>query len=256
MSSAVDPAPDASTLPTGAGYPRVGTSGSSADTGYRCVHCQKPIQNQDRFCSYCGYSTKKCAACRNKLQSAGDFCPYCGAARSGQQIIRTPMAASRAGGIGSFLLKYLAAPAAAVLIATLIVAQPAIPRSTALVFFKNYFTEVTNAKQRPQLYAENLSTSFKQFTPNAPAPYNSYRKTVGSVSVDSVFSVPGNSYEFAVSLTIRPKAGGTYPIRVNYWLICTGFFGNLWGRIPGAGCPEGDLKIDNEQSVPIGHKSA
>jgi hypothetical protein len=250
MPSVDDSTPGAGTTQTGARAPDVGTPGSSAATGYACVRCHRPIQDDDRFCRYCGYSRRKCAACRKDLRSAGEFCPHCGAARGGQQIIRTSPAAGRAGGIGSFL-KYLAAPAAAVVIATLIVTQPSIPRSTAQDFFTSYFTGVTNATQRPQLYAQDLSMSFKQFTPNNTRSYNGYWKTVGSVTVNSVFPVPGNSYEFTVTLTVRPRAGGTVPVRVNYWLICTGFFGNLWGRIPGAGCPEGDLKIDNEQSAPL-----
>jgi hypothetical protein len=257
MSSVADPTPDANTMQTDAGDLSVDTPHPGADTGYRCVHCQQPVRQDDPFCVYCGYSKRKCGACRKDLPSAGEFCPRCGAARGGQQIIRTSPANGRARGVGSFL-KYLAAPAAAVVIATLIVTQPSVPRSTAQDFFTSYFTGVTNAKQRPQLYAEDLSTSFRQFAPDGSKPFNTYWKTIKSVTVDSVFSVPGNSYEFTVTLTISPKASGTEPvsIRVNYWLVCTNFFGNLWGRIPGAGCPASDLKIDSEQSAPLAHKSA
>jgi hypothetical protein len=251
MTSVADPTPNAATTPTSPEDPATGITGANADAGYKCVSCHKPIQKRgrfrkrDRFCNRCGYSTKKCGACGKKLPSAGEFCPRCGTPRGGRQVVRT--SATRGGLIGSFL-KYLAAPAIAALIVALFFAQPAVPRSSAQDFFRAYFTGVTSGKQRAQLYAQDLSTSFKQFAPNAPGAYNGYWKTVRSVTVSSVFPVPGNPYEFTVSLMIIKKAGGIYPIRVNYWLVCTSF-GILWGRV--IGCPAGDLKIDNEQSAPI-----
>jgi hypothetical protein len=250
--SSVVPTPDANTMQAGAGDPRVGTPDSSAVAGYKCVRCQRPIQNDDWFCSYCGYSRRKCAACRTNLLSAGEFCPHCGAARSGQQIIRIPQATGRVGGIVSFLSKYVAAPAVAVLIAAFIAAQPTIHRSTAQDFFRSYFTGVTSAKQRAQLYAQDLSASFRQLVDSGS--YDGYWRTIKSVTVNSVFAVPGNSYEFTVSLTVQPKVGVANSIRVNYWLTCTGFFGNVWAKLPTAGCPESDLRFDNELSAPLTRK--
>jgi hypothetical protein len=235
------------------------TQAPSSDGGPQCDGCPQPVNGDDQFCRHCGYSRKKCTACGKKLptgngsSSAGEFCPSCGAARSGQQVIRTSPVSGRAKGIGSFA-KYLVAPLAVLVIAALTLAQPTIPRPIAQNFFTSYFARVTNGQQRGQLYAHELTTSFNQFT--TLGQYNGFWNTVKSVSVDGqVYSVQGTSSEFTVSLTISYQTGATGHVRANYWLVCTGFRGNLLGRIPGVGCPGWALKIDNSQiaSLPNGN---
>jgi len=141
---------------------------------------------------------------------------------------------------------------AVVLIASLILAQPTVRRSTAQGFFHDYFTNVTSAKDRTHLYENDLTSSFRQLSQNSATQYYPYWKKIRKVTVNSVFSVPGNSEEFIVGLTIHPRVGGPVSIRVRYWVVCTGFIGNLSGRFPFFGCPESDLEIDNEQAAPLG----
>lgn len=223
-------------------------SGSGIAVNYNCARCHQPGQKDDGFCGTCGYSKMKCAACRKKLRSEGRFCPGCGAARDGQQIVRISPAVSRGERIVG-VLKTVVAPILVVVIAACIVKQPAVHRSTAQAFFDNYFAGVTNGKHRSQLYAQDLSASFKQNPSLLPSKYNGYWGGVRSVTVDSVFSVSGNTDEFNVTLTINPKRGDGILTQVyaDYWLICTGFIGQAWGKVPGWSCPEGDLKIDNQQ---------
>jgi hypothetical protein len=224
-----------------------------------CGGCQQPIQADDKFCRDCGYSRKKCPACRKKLSSstAGKYCPYCGVARDGQQVIRTSPVASRAWGIGSFV-KNFAAPVIVVIIGALILAQPTIRRSDAQTFFGDYFTKVTHGKQqRDQLYAQELTTSFRQFNPEGS--FDGFWKQVDHVKIHKVYAAPGNASEFTVSFTIYYKPGtqmyrqtdGSELDRANYWIICTGFLGNLAGRFPFIGCLEDDLKFDNQQKASL-----
>jgi hypothetical protein len=226
-----------------------------------CGGCLAPIHADDEFCRECGYSRKKCAACGKKLSSsAGKYCPYCGVARDGQKIIRTSPVASRARGVGSFI-KYLAAPVIVVVIGALILAQPTIRRSDAQTFFSDYFTKVTSGKQqRDQLYAQELTTSFRQFNPQGS--FDDFWKQVDHVYMHKVYAAPGNSSEFTVSFTIQYKRGtqmyyrtrqtyGTEDDRVNYWIVCTGFLGNLAGRFPFIGCLKDDLKFDNQQKASL-----
>jgi hypothetical protein len=242
-----------------------GAAGSAqvpgSSVGIKCGAdtCQQDLSGDDRFCRYCGYSRKKCAACRKELEAAGNFCPSCGAARGGQQVVRISPTSSRARAIGS-AVKLFAAPVIVLLIAGYLLAQPTVSRSTAQSFFDYYFTHVENTKQRAQLYAQDLTPSFKELTPNQPGPYNAYWNTVKSVDVGPAYSVSGNSFEFTVSLTITYKPGtSTYGItggrpdneRVNYWFVCTGFRGTLLGRVPWTGCPDWALKIDNAQDSPL-----
>jgi Double zinc ribbon len=229
----------------------MGPTGSAqapaSNAGTKCDNCQEPIREDDRFCGHCGYSRKKCAACSKKLLSAGNFCPTCGAARGGQQVIRTSSVSSRARGIRSFA-RYLAAPVLVVLIATAVFRQPTILRSTAQSFFRNYFAEVTNGQQRGRIYAQEVTTSFKQFNPQWQ--YNGFWETVKSAAVvQQVYSVQGTSSEFTVSLKESYKAGGPpHYYTWNFWLVCTGLYGHLMGKI-WAGCPQGALKIDNQLAV-------
>jgi hypothetical protein len=232
--------------------------------------CQGLTQEDDDFCRHCGYSRKKCVACGRKLPTGTSndenaspveaYCPNCGAARTGHQIIRTSPVSSRFRGVGSFL-QYFAAPAAVVLIGALIIAQPTISRSTAQSFFTRYFSSVTaGEQQREQLYRQDLSTSFRQFADDES--YDRFWSQAKSVSFNNpaVLPVPGNSSEFTVSLTITYKPGtnmydrtGGHPqvVRVNYWIVCTGFLGNFVSRFPFWGCPRHDLKFDNEQNDPL-----
>lgn len=239
--------------------------GSNVGTKCGADTCQKDPPEDDQFCRYCGYSRKKCAACGKGLpeaalpKAAGDFCPSCGAARGGQQVVRISPTSSRARAIGS-AVKLFAAPVIVLLIAGFLLAQPTVSRSTAQSFVDYYFTHVENTQQRAQLYAQDLTPSFKQLTSNQPGQYNAYWNTVKSVNVGPAYSVSGNSFEFTVTLTITYKPGTyTYSItggrpddeRVNYWFVCTGFRGTLLGRVPWKGCPDWALKIDNEQDAPL-----
>jgi hypothetical protein len=195
--------------------PASGAPSANEETRRKCGGCQQPIHGNDRFCRYCGYSQRKCAVCGWRFPqsaddsvNAGQFCPSCGAARARQQVIRNLPSSSRLSGISSFA-KNLAAPVAVVVIAALVLAQPTVPRSTAQAFFDRYYSEVTNGGQRGRLYTQDLTTSFRQLPKNSPEQYNGFWRTIGSVSIDSVSSVPGNSYEFTVSLMLYPRANAT-----------------------------------------------
>lgn len=235
---------------------------SGSDVGIKCGPdtCQQNALAKDRFCRYCGFSRKKCAACGKGLpETAVNFCPSCGATRGGQQVVRISPTSSRARAIGS-VVKIFAAPVLVLLIAGFILAQPTVSRSTAQSFFDNYFTQVENTTQRAQLYAQDLTPSFKQLTSNQPGPYNTYWNTVKSADVGPAYPVSGNSFEFTVSVKITYKPGtytygmtGGRPddVRVNFWFVCTGFRGTLLGRVPWEGCPDWALKIDSEQDAPL-----
>lgn len=227
----------------------------------KCDGCGHDLPQNDQFCRYCGFSTKKCAACGKGPIGGGNFCPSCGAARGGQQVVRISPVSSRAKAIG-LLLKYVAAPVIVILTAGIILAQPTISRSTAQTFFDNYFTHVENAKQRPQIYDKDLTTSFKQLRSNQKGQYNNFWDTVKSVDVGSAYSVSGNPFEFTLSFTLHYKPGTTYyrsheatggaaPVTVNYWFVCNGFRGNLLGKLPGVSCPAWALRIDNEQQASL-----
>jgi hypothetical protein len=235
----------------------MGTADSAqANRDPRCGWCNKPIPEDDRFCRYCGYSRKKCATCGKKQIDAGGgkYCPSCGAARSGQEVIRTSPAYNRAGGI-RFFVKYVGAPVVVLLIAALALTQPTIPRSTAQSFLDVYFKEATNTGRLGQLYAQELTPSYKQFI--SQETYDGFWKMVRSVVPDPVYPVSGNPDEFSITYTIyyRPGTldhslvhGGSEIDTENYWLVCTGFRGNFLGKIPGLGCPEYALKIDLQQT--------
>jgi hypothetical protein len=242
------------------------TESSDADTESGADGCQGLRYEDDQFCRYCGYSRKKCTACGKKLptvaadncgnplSSAEKFCPSCGAGRSGQQVVRISPVSSRARVIGSIVkvaVVLVVAPIIVLLIAGFLLAQPSVSRSTAQSFFDYYFTHVENAKQRAQLYAQDLTTSFKQLAPNQPGSYNPYWDSVKSVDVGPAYPVSGNSFEFTLSVTIHYKNGRTLPVRANYWFVCTGFRGTLIGRLPWKGCPEWALKIDNGQDATL-----
>jgi hypothetical protein len=174
-------------------------------------------------------------------------------------MVRISPVSGRAKVIG-LAMKYVAAPVIVILVAGIILAQPTISRSTAQTFFDNYFTHVENAKQRARLYAQDLTTSFKQLKPNQWAEYSNYWGTVKSVDVGSAYSVSGNPFEFTLSFTIHYRPGTSYyrfndttggiaSVTGNYWFVCSGFRGNLMGKLPGISCPAWALRIDNEQSA-------
>jgi double zinc ribbon protein len=219
----------------------------------RCVvdGCQQDPPKGDKFCSRCGYATKKCPACGKRLPKVrGNFCPSCGAARSGQQVVRTPPLSGRARVINA-ATTLVAAPVIVLLIVGFILSQPTVSRATAQGFFDNYFNNVENPAQRAQLYAHDLTTSFKQLKPNKPGEYNNYWNTVKSVDVGPAYSISGNSFEFTVSFTVHYKTGGSEPVRENFWFVCTGFRGTMMGRFPWTGCPGWALQIDSEQVAPL-----
>ena len=234
-----------------------GAAGSAqvpgSNTGIKCEAdgCNEDLPEDDQFCRHCGYSRKKCAACGKGLPTvAGNFCPSCGAVRGGQQVVRISPVSSRARVIGS-IGKYLAAPVTVLLIAAFILAQPTVSRSTAQSFFDHYFTNVETMKQRAQLYAQDLTMSFKQLPPNHPDRYNAFWNTVKSVDVGPAYSVSGNPLEFTLSFTIHYKTGSSATVRDDYWFVCTGIRGTLLGRVPWNGCPDWALKIDTEQNAPL-----
>jgi hypothetical protein len=255
--SAVDPAQAPSSI--------AGIGSSNVDTESEAEGCQGFLHEDDQFCRYCGYSRKKCAACGKKLPTVADncgntlssaekFCPSCGAARGGQQVVKISPVSSRTRVIRSLVkvaVVLVVAPLTVLLIAGFVLSQPTVSRSTAQSFFGYYFAHVENPKQRAQLYAQDLTTSFKQLEQNQPVPYNGFWNTVKSVEVGSAYPVSGNSFEFTLSFVIHYKTGGSLPVRANYWFVCTGFRGTLIGRVPWKGCPEWALKIDNEQDAPL-----
>jgi hypothetical protein len=145
----------------------------------------------------------------------------------------------------------VAAPVIVLVIVGFILSQPTVSRSTAQSFFANYFNSVENPTQRAQLYAHDLTTSFRQLKPNQPTEYNNYWNTVKSVDVGPAYSVSGNAFEFTLSFTVHYKTGNSEPVRENFWFVCTGFRGTLLGRLPWTGCPEWALRIDSEQVAPL-----
>lgn len=212
--------------------------------------CQQVVSKGDKFCSHCGYARKRCPGCgRNLHKAAGNFCPSCGADRGGQQVVRIPPLSGRAR-LVSAVTNLVAAPVIVLLLAGFILAQPTVSRSTAQSFFDNYYHNVENPRQRAQLYAHDLTASFKQLPQNQPGVYSKYWNRVKWVDVESAYSVSGNSFEFTLSFTVDYKTGSEVPETENFWFVCTGFFGPLIGRLPWTGCPEWALQIDSEQVVP------
>jgi hypothetical protein len=149
------------------------------------------------------------------------------------------------------LWKYLILPIIASVVVSLIVTNlnslPSIQASAAHDFLDSYFGEVTHAAKRQALYQNDLTSNFRAY-PGVDWPsYNAFWRKWNSVSVNSVTSVPGNSLEFAVTLTYQPKHGGAFEDNLSFWLVCTGITGNILAHIPDSGCPSSDVKIDNEQ---------
>ena len=162
-------------------------------------------------------------------------------------------AAAQAGGSkeSNVLAKYLFLPIVASVIVSLIVTNftspPSIQASAAHNFLRIYFSKVTNADQRRNLYLNDLTSNFRDYPGVDPASYNTFWGKWERASVNSVTPVAGNPQEFAVTLTYQPRHGRSFENDLDFWLVCTGFLGNVLAHVPYKGCPSGNIKIDNEQ---------
>lgn len=143
------------------------------------------------------------------------------------------------------LLKYLVAPVAVLIIAGIALSSSKVTESTAHTFFVNYYERVTQADQRWTLFRQDLTSNYRKYPHHGWKSYVAYWGAQKHVTVDSVFPVSGNPFEFTVSITLNDSSD---EVTVNYWLACNGLIGNLIGRLP-PGCPLNDVQIDNGQLV-------
>src|SRR4051812_9769886 len=89
---------------------------------------------------------------------------------------------------------------------TFLGSHPQVTSSNGQKFFNGYYTVVTVADQRKELFQEDLTPEFQNVHGGASA-MNSWWATQKRVVVDRVESVTSNSFEFTVWLTYYPVHG-------------------------------------------------
>lgn len=151
---------------------------------------------------------------------------------------------NKANNLVASVLKFFIAPLAVLFVAG-IATSTKVTDSTAHIYFDNYFAKVTQADQRWKLYNEDLTVSYRQYPDHSWKSYVAYWEAQKHVTIDSVYPVSGNPFEFTVGLTLNYSPP---EVVINYWLVCNGLIGQLIGRLP-QGCPLNDIQIDNGQQV-------
>lgn len=126
-----------------------------------------------------------------------------------------------------------------------------VPDSAAHSFLTSYYSEVINPADRQSLFNNKLTANSRSFPGHDWNSYERFWASQKSVSVDSVIPVQGDSSEFTVVLTYEEKGTDTPNMStIDVWLQCHGNI--LTGRVPGFGCSQSHLEIDNTQPVTTG----
>jgi hypothetical protein len=140
---------------------------------------------------------------------------------------------------------FMAAVVAGTLLYFAFAAPARITAPSADDFFSTYFSAVTNAGQRPAIYEDDLTPSFRRF--ESWPEYSSLWGAEDKVTTGPAY--PGSSpLEYTVTVTFHPVRGTPFNQTINYYLTCGGRLGAIFARDP-FGCPPKYIKIDRTQWV-------
>lgn len=155
------------------------------------------------------------------------------------------------GGLKNVVLPVLVSVAVA-FVTTTFMGQVQVTDSAAHAFLATYYSKVVHAGDRSYLFHNDLTTNFRDFPGHDWKSYERFWRDEQIVKVSSVIPVEGAPSEFTVSLVYERKgtAAPTHSID-DVWLQCNGNI--LIGRMPGFGCTQSHLQIDNTQPVQIGN---
>jgi len=163
----------------------------------------------------------------------------------GHQPERVPRQHRSSGLTHILIIPIIVAALGAIVAGIVLAARPQASASNVQKFFNDYFSRVTQASQRWNLYQKDLTKDYRQYSNVSFSDYNSWWASVKQVAVNNVQSTSGNRWAFTVYLTYHMEDGKTIgPEPITYSLVCNGPLTSVAGGMPEL-CPRNDLQIES-----------